>query len=215
MRLFVFEKDGGRALGIRDGEELIDVAAAGVDAPTDISEVLQAGPELLDRLRALPSRALNSARLSCAGLKHKPLALRFPKAICLGLNYLDHAAEAGFSKPEYPTIFHWAPQSSCMPCMLQGWIAWSVPGFGAACCISGRERSGNCVNDNGWHARPSSQIENCLQLRRRLCLDAASSDVWLASSRLRRTNCALAARTGSKRFLRHARLRQIDACPLD
>ena len=53
MRLTVFEKDGGRALGVRDGGHLIDVAAAGVDAPSDISEVLQAGPELLDRLRAL------------------------------------------------------------------------------------------------------------------------------------------------------------------
>jgi acylpyruvate hydrolase len=38
-------------------------------------------------------------------VKHKPPALHFPKAICLGLNYRDHAAEAGFSKPDYPTIF--------------------------------------------------------------------------------------------------------------
>jgi 2-keto-4-pentenoate hydratase/2-oxohepta-3-ene-1,7-dioic acid hydratase in catechol pathway len=105
VRLTVFEKDGGRALGVRDGDNLIDVTAAGVDAPSDISEVLQAGPELLDRLRALPSRASQSARLSYGAVKHKALALRFPKAICLGLNYLDHAAEAGFSKPEYPTIF--------------------------------------------------------------------------------------------------------------
>jgi acylpyruvate hydrolase len=105
LRLTVFEKDGARALGVRDGETLLDVAAAGIKAPADISEVLQAGPELLDRLRELPSRAPNSARLAYEKLKHKPLALRPPKAICLGLNYLDHAAEAGFSKPEYPTIF--------------------------------------------------------------------------------------------------------------
>ncbi len=71
VRLTVFEKDGGRALGVRDGDNLIDVTAAGVDAPSDISEVLQAGPELLDRLRALPSRASQSARLSYGAVKHK------------------------------------------------------------------------------------------------------------------------------------------------
>jgi acylpyruvate hydrolase len=105
MRLTVFEKDEGRALGGRDGEHLIDAAAAGVGAPSDISEVLQAGPALIDRLRGLPSAAPKSARLSYAAVKHKPPALHFPKAICLGLNYRDHAAEAGFSKPDYPTIF--------------------------------------------------------------------------------------------------------------
>lgn len=105
LRLTVFEKDGARALGVRDADSLIDVAAAGINAPSDISQLLQAGPELFGRLRELPSRAPKSARLAYESVKHKPLALRPPKAICLGLNYLDHAAEAGFSKPEYPTIF--------------------------------------------------------------------------------------------------------------
>src|ERR1700726_4118573 len=97
LRLTVFEKDGARALGVRDADSLIDVAAAGINAPSDISQLLQAGPELFGRLRELPSRAPKSARLAYESVKHKPLALRPPKAICLGLNYLDHAAEAGFS----------------------------------------------------------------------------------------------------------------------
>jgi acylpyruvate hydrolase len=32
--------------------------------------------------------------------------LRPNKVICLGLNYRDHAAEAGMAIPEYPILFH-------------------------------------------------------------------------------------------------------------
>ncbi len=35
-----------------------------------------------------------------------PPVLRPSKVICLGLNYRDHAAEAGMAVPEYPVLFH-------------------------------------------------------------------------------------------------------------
>lgn len=35
-----------------------------------------------------------------------PPILRPSKVICLGLNYRDHAAEAGMAVPEYPVLFH-------------------------------------------------------------------------------------------------------------
>ena len=35
-----------------------------------------------------------------------PPVLRPGKVICLGLNYRDHAAEAGMAVPEYPVLFH-------------------------------------------------------------------------------------------------------------
>jgi hypothetical protein len=37
MRLFVFEKHGKPALGLRNGNDVIDVEASGVDAPADIA----------------------------------------------------------------------------------------------------------------------------------------------------------------------------------
>jgi 2-keto-4-pentenoate hydratase/2-oxohepta-3-ene-1,7-dioic acid hydratase in catechol pathway len=40
-----------------------------------------------------------------------PPVLRPDKIICLGLNYRDHAAEAGMSVPDYPILFHKATAS--------------------------------------------------------------------------------------------------------
>lgn len=38
-------------------------------------------------------------------VKVEPPLRRAPKIICVGLNYVDHTAEAGFTQPEYPTLF--------------------------------------------------------------------------------------------------------------
>ncbi len=38
-------------------------------------------------------------------LDHAPLVVAPEKVICVGLNYLDHIAETGRERPEYPTLF--------------------------------------------------------------------------------------------------------------
>ncbi|MFO0587301.1 MAG: fumarylacetoacetate hydrolase family protein [Polyangiaceae bacterium] len=42
---------------------------------------------------------------------YEPLVAPSSKVICLGLNYVDHAAEANYKKPDYPVIFNRFPQS--------------------------------------------------------------------------------------------------------
>lgn len=63
---------------IRKGRSALDAAAA----------VLEKGPAIdLDQVTLLPP-------LSAPG-----------KIICVGLNYIDHSIESGFTPPDYPTIF--------------------------------------------------------------------------------------------------------------
>jgi 2-keto-4-pentenoate hydratase/2-oxohepta-3-ene-1,7-dioic acid hydratase in catechol pathway len=114
MRLVIFEKAGSPALGIRDGDSVIDVAASGLDAPADVSEVLRAGEPLLEKLRALAETA--SSRLPLEGLRLLPPSVTAGKIICLGLNYISHANEVGIQqKPDYPTVFFRANTSLVGP----------------------------------------------------------------------------------------------------
>jgi 2-keto-4-pentenoate hydratase/2-oxohepta-3-ene-1,7-dioic acid hydratase in catechol pathway len=46
-----------------------------------------------------------AARRKLADLKLLPVVPRPGKIVCLGLNYVDHAAEGGHAKPDYPSFF--------------------------------------------------------------------------------------------------------------
>lgn len=111
MRLTIFDKAGERALGLRTGDEIIDLSAAS-DAPADISSLLRLNHAALEGIAELGRRG-DLPRLTASSVKHKPLALTAGKTICLGLNYIDHANESGFSKPDYPTVFFRCATSFC------------------------------------------------------------------------------------------------------
>jgi acylpyruvate hydrolase len=96
-------------LGIREGNEVIDLSHADRELPSDVADLLRAGPDAQD---ALVSAARSSrTRLPVADLKMLPPAMNCGKIICLGLNYIDHAAEGGAKPPEYPMIFFRAATS--------------------------------------------------------------------------------------------------------
>jgi hypothetical protein len=63
LSLTVFEKDGARGL-LATASVWSTWPLRGIDPPADISELLQAVQDLLDRLRELPSRAPSSTRLA-------------------------------------------------------------------------------------------------------------------------------------------------------
>ena len=114
MRLVIFEKDGAPALGIVDGEDLIDVRAAGLDAPADTADVLRAGAPLMDALARLANTA--GHRVRRADVRLLPPTMRPGKTVCLGLNYVSHATEVGVAaRPDYPTVFFRAPTSFVGP----------------------------------------------------------------------------------------------------
>lgn len=104
----------GTSLGIRDGEQVLDAAAAEsrfrTGAPTTIDDVLHgrgdvsALPALLERAKAgAGSKSLFIAR---ADAKFGPCVTHPEKIICIGLNYRAHIAEANAKLPPTPILFN-------------------------------------------------------------------------------------------------------------
>jgi 2-keto-4-pentenoate hydratase/2-oxohepta-3-ene-1,7-dioic acid hydratase in catechol pathway len=99
VRLCRFEIDGGEpALGIVEGEELIDLSST--DAPAEPAAALdEIGPE------GLAALSTNAPRLS-----HSDVRLLAPatprKYLAIALNYRDHIEEMGMEPPEVPVFFN-------------------------------------------------------------------------------------------------------------
>lgn len=111
MSLMRFERDGRAALGSLDGDEVVDLSAVNPDLPADISALLRLGEAGLQAAATALRDAPASARLPLAGLTILPPTVTPGKTLCLGLNYVDHAAEAGREKPDYPVVFMRCPTS--------------------------------------------------------------------------------------------------------
>lgn len=107
MRLISYDHQGHAAIGVvktADATEFIDLNAAGLLFPTDMTELL-ASPGGLAAVKAAADNAPAHAVKPLAGIKYLPVVPRPPKIICLGLNYADHAKEGGHERPEYPSFF--------------------------------------------------------------------------------------------------------------
>src|SRR3984893_1055518 len=103
MRIVRYDRQGTARLGIREGSEVVDLSHVDRELPSDVADLLRGGP---DAQEALVSAARSSrTRLPVADLKMLPPAMSCGKIICLGLNYVDHAAEGGAKPPEYPRSF--------------------------------------------------------------------------------------------------------------
>lgn len=86
--------------GIRPA--ILDVEGQPRDLSTHLTD-LELGtmaPEVLDRLRAIDVSALPVIRGDYA-----PVLNDIRRILCIGLNYSDHAAEAGMAVPEHPILF--------------------------------------------------------------------------------------------------------------
>jgi len=116
MRLLAFIQDGQRRLGALVGDQVVDLAAAGMIAPaTTMRELIEAGPEAWARL-ADDLTSTDSASFShpLAGLKLvAPLAPS--KVIAIGQNYFDHVHEQGAQLPDRPIVFAKFPTSVIGP----------------------------------------------------------------------------------------------------
>jgi 2-keto-4-pentenoate hydratase/2-oxohepta-3-ene-1,7-dioic acid hydratase in catechol pathway len=109
MKLATFSHEGATRIGLVDGEQIVDLAAAAPSLPTDMLAFLEAGPAALQTAHAAlaegPRIALSEVTLEA------PIA-RPPKFLAVGLNYADHVAESGLDAPKHPTIFN--KQSTCV-----------------------------------------------------------------------------------------------------
>ena len=105
MRFVAFDKEGKLAVGILDNDEIVDLSLADPQAPADLRSLLQMGPEGLTRAARVASQAPAAARRPLAGLHFRPPIENAGKYFCLGLNFTEHAAEGGFDRPTFPTVF--------------------------------------------------------------------------------------------------------------
>ena len=109
MTLVRFERNGGPALGVLRAGEVIDLASATPGFPTDIGDLLRADP---CGLRSVSGAAHPRAkRLPLSRVRFLPPTQNPGKIVCLGLNYVDHAAEGGQARPVYPVVFFRASTS--------------------------------------------------------------------------------------------------------
>lgn len=89
----------GLAVDVGDGfRALRSVEAA---FPGDLPELIASGADLMD----LASRFRFGAALDIDAVEVLPPLASPGKIMCVGLNYVDHAAEGNFEVPSYPTIF--------------------------------------------------------------------------------------------------------------
>ncbi len=103
MRLVAFNQGGAGRIGVVQGEAVVDLSLAAPALPRDLLGLIRA-----DALRTAGDAARNApaaAHLPLDKLRFLPPVENAGKIICLGLNYVDHAAEGGHAKPEYPSLF--------------------------------------------------------------------------------------------------------------
>jgi len=97
----------------RDGFVAVDELAAGAPGLAglrDAGELYARGPGAVGQLRALAVAARPT--VTPAEVRYAPPVLHPGKIICVGLNYADHIAESGGSRPERIVLFAKFP--SCL-----------------------------------------------------------------------------------------------------
>jgi len=131
MRLVSYERDGAWRCGIETGETVVDAAEAArrmglasdgdADALHSTRALLALGSDAVRSLCDEVGAAENGAGLARENLRLGPPVWDPPKIVCLGLNYRDHAEEAGLQPPSAPMFFaKWAnsligPEDSIVP----------------------------------------------------------------------------------------------------
>lgn len=108
MRFVAFLDPNGRpTLGARTDQEVVNLTALGL--PDRLERLLAAGESGLEQARHAVARA--KERLPLPSLRLLPPVVSPVKAIAVGLNYVDHAAEGNMATPTYPVLFHRFPSS--------------------------------------------------------------------------------------------------------
>jgi len=95
MRFVSYQLDGRRGLAVRRGDGLVDLGSL------DLADILARAPDELQAIGASKGKQLDPA-----ALRFRPPLARPPKIVCVGLNYVDHAAESPYKTvPDYPAFF--------------------------------------------------------------------------------------------------------------
>ena len=108
MRILAFDKSGQPTLGVRRGDDIVDLSVAAPDLPGDMPALIAGGDDAMSRAKSAAEGASGDAVISAEGLVYHPTIWNAGKIICVGLNYAAHAAEAvsdTSNVQEYPSLF--------------------------------------------------------------------------------------------------------------
>ncbi|MBR8267835.1 fumarylacetoacetate hydrolase family protein [Burkholderia cenocepacia] len=101
MKLVSYRRAGKAAFGAIKEEGIVDLASR-LPALADLASLL-ADDAALEEARRLVAAA---ADFPLTDVELEPVIPRPNKIICVGINYVAHAAEAGRTVGKYPVIFH-------------------------------------------------------------------------------------------------------------
>ncbi len=104
MRLATIQTGSGPRAALLKGSSLIDLHGTDEALPASVRELLEAGPETLQRAAQLAEREA-AVRYESTRLRFLPPVPDPRKIACIGLNYRDHAAESGAKIPDEPILF--------------------------------------------------------------------------------------------------------------
>nr|MCS5604423.1 5-carboxymethyl-2-hydroxymuconate isomerase [Alphaproteobacteria bacterium] len=93
MRIATLNQNGKQVLGVRRGENYVDLSKAAADLPHDMTALLAA--DALGKANEAAQSAADDALIAANGATYLPLVTNPPKILCCGLNYRDHAEETG------------------------------------------------------------------------------------------------------------------------
>lgn len=101
MKLISYRKDGKPSFGAVVADQVVDLGKP-FPAASNLAALL-ADPSLLEQAKAYAASA--SADYAFSDVQLEPVIPSPGKIICVGINYVAHAAEAGRKVGEHPVIF--------------------------------------------------------------------------------------------------------------
>jgi 2-keto-4-pentenoate hydratase/2-oxohepta-3-ene-1,7-dioic acid hydratase in catechol pathway len=96
--------------GVVVADEVVDLTDPSVELPGDMTEFLVAGPAAMER--AADAMTSSARRLALDQVRLRPPVPHPVKVLGIGLNYAEHVAETGASRPEHQVWFN--KQRTCV-----------------------------------------------------------------------------------------------------
>lgn len=101
MRFLSYEIDGVGGLAVDAGSGDYRGLLASADGfPGTLDDIVRSGD-----FAGAAARLQSGAPVDPATVTHRPPLTRAGKILCVGLNYMDHAAESAMQAPDFPTVF--------------------------------------------------------------------------------------------------------------
>ena len=102
MKLVTYTHGGRTAVGVIDGDHVVDLQSGDPGIPSDMVTLLDGGASMIERARG----AIASGKRVAVSDVTLEAPLQPRKSLAIGLNYRDHAAESGQDLPKKPVVFY-------------------------------------------------------------------------------------------------------------